>query len=362
MPSPPMLEIDALLQPIPGDEPAGGSIPFAVKQELEDARKEIDPSLYAHDDPTRPTDAKKANWPRIVDLTTETLTATSKDLILAARLTEALTRLHGYAGLRDGLTLFRRLVEECWDRLRPPIEEPDDLEMRAAAFEWLDDEDRGARFPFTIRAIPLLKGSSGPISWQDWHLMQAGKGELKIEEFERAIALAPRELCQTTVEDLEAAAQELSGLLNGLTSQMGAGAAPGMSMVRRTIGEGLTLARLILGRKGPPPTELEASAEGEAGAVEGGATPSETAGNFAGRSAQSRAQIYQRLTEAADLLQKTEPHSPIPFMVRRAIELGHLTFPQLMKALISDSSVLQQMSQSLGIAELSPDYREPDQD
>ncbi len=80
-------------------------------------------------------------WPE------ETLTETSKDLLVAARLTEGLTKEHGFGGLRDGLRLMRRLVTECWDRLNPAIESEDDLEVRAAPFYWLDEADRGARFP-----------------------------------------------------------------------------------------------------------------------------------------------------------------------------------------------------------------------
>ena len=68
-------------------------------------------------------------------------------LLIAARLTKALVKVHGFAGLRNGLHLFRLLAEQGWDRLLPAIEEEDDLEVRAARFNWLDDKDRGARFP-----------------------------------------------------------------------------------------------------------------------------------------------------------------------------------------------------------------------
>ena len=80
----------------------------------------------------RPESAQKADWAAVVRLARETLVGTSKDLLVAARLTEALTKEHGFGGLRDGLRLMRRLVSECWDRLNPAIESEDDLEIRAA--------------------------------------------------------------------------------------------------------------------------------------------------------------------------------------------------------------------------------------
>ena len=54
----------------------------------------------------------------------------------------------------------------------------------------------------------------------------------------------------------------------------------------------------------------------------------------------------------ADALGKLEPHSPIPHIIHRAIALGQLSFPELMKELITDMAVLDEMSRNLGIKEL----------
>src|SRR5947209_2351025 len=147
--SPPLLEFDALLAPIPGDSPAGGSVPFDVRGQLEEDRREDNPGDFADDDPMRPEQFKKADWGNVIRIGKETLSQTSKNLLLSARMTEALVKQHGFAGLRDGLRLMRLLVEQCWDRLNPPIESEDDLELRAGPFNWLDDPALGARFPST---------------------------------------------------------------------------------------------------------------------------------------------------------------------------------------------------------------------
>ena len=132
MPSPPLLDFDALLAAIPGDDPAGSSVPFEVKEKLEEYRKEVDPESFDKKDPTRPENATKADWPAISKLAQQTLRETSKDLLVAARLTEALVKLHGVAGIRDGFQLLRMMVEQCWDRMYPVIETPDDLEVAPA--------------------------------------------------------------------------------------------------------------------------------------------------------------------------------------------------------------------------------------
>src|SRR4051794_20166144 len=110
MPSSPVLNVEELLAPIPGDDPAGQSLPFAIRQQLEESRKEINPADFAEDDPTRPSEPKWADWAIIERLAQETLVGTSKDLLVAARLTEALLKQHGFGGLADGLTLMRRLL------------------------------------------------------------------------------------------------------------------------------------------------------------------------------------------------------------------------------------------------------------
>jgi len=48
-------------------------------------------------------------------------------------------------------------------------------------------------------------------------------------------------------------------------------------------------------------------------------------------------------------LERLEPHSPVPFLVRRAVELGALPFPLLMQELIRDANVLSEMNRELGI-------------
>ena len=238
MPSPSVLDVDALIAPIPGDSPAGGSVPFAVREKLEEYRKEVDPNDFAPDDPTRPESAQKADWAAVVRLARATLTETSKDLLVAARLTEALTREHGFGGLRDGLRLMRRLVAECWVRLNPAIESEDDLEVRAAPFFWLDEPDRGARFPNTLRQVPMVwgEGEGGRYSWLQWKQSQTGKDGISSADIEKAVQATPRDHCQAVVDDLNEAWQELDTLAKELNDKMGQ-YAPAFTGLRQALGE-----------------------------------------------------------------------------------------------------------------------------
>src|SRR5262249_49186111 len=98
---------------------------------------------------------------------------------------------------------------------------------------------------------------------------------------------------------------------------------------------------------------------GEAAADEAAAPPADgeegvavaRAGGATQRRPVSRDDVYRQLTEAADLLQRLEPHSPIPYLIQKAIELGAMPFPKLMKALIRNDDIIKEMNRELGIKE-----------
>jgi type VI secretion system protein ImpA len=333
--------IDDFLAEIPGDSPAGVSLPFAIKAELEEARKEIDPNDYDANDPTRPSEPKKADWPTIASLAQRTLKETSKDLLVAARLTEALSKLHGFGGLADGLAIMRGMVDQCWDRMYPEIDDGD-IEVRAGPFHWLGDADRGAKFPFAVRNLPIVPNNGTPLGWRQWKDSAEGRGPISKDEFDAAVNRADRAQCQATVDAVTRVVSELNGLGELLNKRMGH-ESPGLSELRGAVGECYSLARQILDKKGPAIAAAEETEEGGGGAeAAGGRSPSE-------RAVLSRAEVYRRLGEAADLLERLEPHSPIPYLVRKAVELGAMPFPVLMRALIRDDNVLLDMSRELGI-------------
>src|SRR5262245_242921 len=215
MASPPLLDFDTLVAPIPGDSPAGAPLPYDVRLKLEEMRKEINPADYDEEDPRRPTEHRKPDWAGIVKLASDTLTRTSKDLLAAARLTEALTIEKGGAGLRDGLDLLKRLSTDAWDRIYPPIENGESAEVREGPFKWLNQAGYGAMFPQTLRSTPLLVVGGRGYSVTDWQ-NQSTRGQ-----FEAAIGEATKEAVEDLAEDLKAAREHLKSLSEVLNEKMG---------------------------------------------------------------------------------------------------------------------------------------------
>lgn len=333
----PDLNLDDLLAPIAEDNPAGDAVPFDTRGDLERFRKEVTEDTAGPDDPARPPD-----WPRVARIATQTLTTTSKDLQVAARLTEALTRTDGFPGLAQGMALLRRMIEECWDRLHPSVEDGD-LEVRAGPFNWLADGDRGAWFPNTVRGVALVDGPDGGYGWRHWRQAQDGKGVTR-EEFDRAVGKATREHCQAMFDALDRTLKDFTALGKVLGEKIGP-AAPAMTDLRAALTDTHTLAKQLLQLKGPAPS-AEVAEEGEEQAATG--TGGDARGSAA-RAVATRAEVYRKLGEAADLLQQLEPHSPIPYLVRKAVELGGLPFPQLMKALIDDDDALKKLNREVGV-------------
>ncbi|MCK5794334.1 MAG: type VI secretion system ImpA family N-terminal domain-containing protein, partial [Anaerolineales bacterium] len=131
-----MVEFDALMQPIKPDHPSGddlrldsGDTTFA---QLDEMRLEIDPAI----DPSG--NAKSADWSAVVSLSSEVLSTRTKDLELAAILTQGLVVEEGFQGLLTGLRLIRGLITDFWETVHPGWDDGEIIEpIRARPLSWL---------------------------------------------------------------------------------------------------------------------------------------------------------------------------------------------------------------------------------
>jgi type VI secretion system protein ImpA len=338
----PLLDIPTLLAAISDSEPAGSLVPFEVREQLEELRTADNPDDFAPDDPMRPATFRRADWDGIIKLAQETLATKSKDLLVAARLMEALVKKYGFAGLHDGLQLLHGLVEQCWDRLYPTVEDGD-LEVRAGPFHWLDEPDYGARFPTTLRSVPLVFFEGQGYGWLDWHRSQGGRGPISREDFEKAIQATPRPRVEAVADEISRGEAELAQLSRALEAKMGP-SAPALTGVRQALDEVRQLTQQILQKM--PAIPSPGSASQSDNPMDGTAPTAPRAASLA-----SRAAAYQQIEQAADVLQKLEPHSPIPYLIRRAVKLGALPFPELLKAVVRDPGVLSELTREFGLLE-----------
>jgi type VI secretion system protein ImpA len=334
MASAPLLDFTALIAPIPGDSPAGSSMPLTVRQELETLRKEFEPHP---ENPSLPPIPKKPDWPKIRRRAEEVLTETSKDLETTFRLTEALVKLEGFAGLRDGLHLLYELADQCWDRLHPMPDEGEGMEVRAERFYWLLDPDKGARFPYSVRGIPVVNVKGEQLSYRDFVAAMQGEGAVQAAAFEGADLLSP-----DISEDVAQCVTELNQLERILAEKC-APDPPGLMELRSALDDCQRFIQKMT--RTPAPTGEEASATNGAmpGAHSGGGAPVHVG--------TSRDELYRQLAHIAAVLEKLEPHSPIPDLLRRAIELGRMPFRQLIHELVREPNLLAEVRREFGIKE-----------
>ncbi len=140
------LKIDAYMAPIPGSNPSGENLRYTpVYDQIREAKRADD----LLDKGEWLADLKSSDWRLVIKLCGEALMHETKDLQIAAWLTEALVHRQGFAGLAFGLRLLAGLVTDFWETLYPEIEE-DDLGFRAGPITYLNE-----KLPAAVYQVPI---------------------------------------------------------------------------------------------------------------------------------------------------------------------------------------------------------------
>lgn len=350
MASEPVISLDDLLAPVSEDSTTGvdlredatpDSAYFTIKEARAAARAAERNSMFD-------TDKSEADghWRKIVELAPEILQNQSKDLEIASWFTEALVRRHGFQGLRDGFKLIRGLVEQHWEGLFPQPDE-DGIETRVAALTGLNGEGAEGVLIAPIRNVDITQGAeSGPFNY--WKYQQALDIEKSLDEeakserisqlgfssvdIDRAVADSSEDFYLDLVEDIEEAIACYRDTGRLLDDFCGIDDSPPTSNIINTLEECLGAIKHIARHKLPQP---ESEAEGAAGEP---ASAGSGDGGTAAASVKSRDDAFRRLTEISAFFRKTEPHSPISYILERAVKWGDLPLEDLIRELIPDSS------------------------
>jgi len=334
-----------LLNPIAGPNPAGENLRYApVYDQIREARRQEE----AVTEGDWQTPGKKANWPLVIKLAGDALATRSKDLQLAAWLTEALIRTEGFAPLAPCLDLIRELLENFWDGLYPEIEDGD-LELRATPLEWI-----GSQLETPIKQVPLTRSG---LDWFQYKISRSvptedeaansdarraqretaiAEGKLTPEEFDSAFHATPTAFYQQAFEHLETARNSLAQLTAVCDEKFG-DFSPSFSVLRNTLEEVQQSVRILLQRKqaleGPPAEEEVAEQEAvteeviwtaeEATALPVRAEPAPRRKAPAAEP-QDREDAVERVVTATRFLRRDDPYSPVPYLLLRALRWGEL--------------------------------------
>lgn len=359
-------DLDSVLAPISAAKPAGEPLRYSGTYEaVEEARREDDPSLPQG---VWKTELKRADWAAVARLCLEALETRSKDLQLAAWLLEAWVRLDGLAGATRGLTLLAGLCESFWEIVHP-LPQDDDLEYRLAPLEWVAD-----RVPDAVRGISVTSpgGDDGRACvFADLdgarHLERLAKadpqaaiaaearGRVTMERFLVGMSLTPTSFYLALAADARECLEALDGLASLLDRLCGE-AAPSLQRLGDSVFALQHFALRVLDERRergeviaePAEERYDGFAPAEGMEEEEDDEVRRLAG---GPAIRSRAEAYRRLGEAADYLLRTEPHSPAPYLVKRAVAWGGMSLGELLQELVQGDGDLRAIYALLGMRE-----------
>jgi type VI secretion system protein ImpA len=365
----PLLATEPLLAPIPGEHPAGESLRFEpLFDQVRRLRQEEDATLPQG---VWQRDLKRADWPAVAEVCSEALQTKTKDLQIAAWLTEAWIHLYGYRGLAAGLRVVAALCREYWDVVYPPLD-PDGNDARLAPIVWTLE-----KLVFPIKSIRVTAPASEDAvayGWGEWeaalHLTKVSKGDAAVAaaaaekrgdvtqpKFLVSVSLTPAPWLVTLAGEVNDALAALADLERVLDEKCGAADAPSVAPTRdaltavqgfvsRVVQERVEKGELMVTSATPlsavPPLADGSQPDGAASAAEQQHAP--RTGAIA-----SRAEAYQALREAAEYLLRTEPHSPVPYLVRRAISWGNLSLAELLDELLQKNGDVATLYALLGM-------------
>jgi type VI secretion system protein ImpA len=331
---------EGLLNPIPGENPSGQSLRYdPVYDKIREARRaeeELQLSEEAAKRDVWTRAAKKADSVQVIKLSTEALSKRTKDLQIAAWLTEALLVQERIPGLTQGLELMRGLIENFWDTLYPEIEE-DDLQMRSAPIEWV-----GALLVNQVHKVPLTKNKLDWNKFQESRRIgyendakgndakmaarQAAIDEKKCtaEEFDEAVRNTGEPFFRQFTEDLAAADVSVLALESLCDEKFGRDA-PNFANLKKALEDLQDAVREFWKPAEEKEPELEASAD-EAASEQGISTAAAPARKRAAVSDEPADpdDAVRRMHGLARYLRLANPANPVPYMVLRGIRWGEL--------------------------------------
>lgn len=261
------IDIDAILAPVPGENPAGEDLRYSpVYEEIKEARRADDPfdrGAWQHE-------LKSSDWDKVITVAVDALTNKTKDLQIAAWLSEALTTTEGFEGLAAGLKIVNGFLRDNWEHLYPAVEEGD-KEFRAAPIGFMND-----KLSLLIKAIPitdskitreysfLKRQESRKVGYEADMKNQYGdtdegkrkrrnemieEGKLTAEDFDTAVAQSSTPFYESLAAQIKTCSDEFKKLDEIADEKFGQ-QAPRLSDLGTSLGEYERVVTMILKDKG----------------------------------------------------------------------------------------------------------------
>ncbi len=246
------IDIEAILAPIPGDNPAGEDLRYGpAYDQIKEARRADD--LLDRGDWQR--EIKTSDWDAVITTTVDALINKSKDLQMAAWLTEALVDTEGFSGLAIGLKILSGFLRDYWEHVYPVIEDGD-LDFRIGPIEHMNE-----KLWLAVKQVPLIDKDATPgYSWLQWQeSRQVGyeadirnqygdvdenkkkarnasiaEGKITAEDFDAAVARSSKAYYESLAKDLTVCLEEFKRFDDTVDEKFGS-EAPRLAELREAL-------------------------------------------------------------------------------------------------------------------------------
>ncbi|WP_226643367.1 type VI secretion system protein TssA [Microbulbifer variabilis] len=369
------INIEELTAPVSAESPVGEDIRedrsptsdyYSIKDARNSARAAERSAMF--DD----TDSDLlAPWRDVAKAAEKILSKKSKDLEVASWYTEALIRLQGFSGLRDGFLLIEQLVTNFWDDLYP-LPDEDGIETKVAPLTGLNGDGGDGTLMMPIRSAPITpEGDYGDFSFfqhqqardadriadEDAKAARIETLGYSLEDVNQCVNGASNDWANNLIETIEATISSYRNINDALRSSCGHDAPPSTN-ISSLLDEVLRTARFIY------KSQLDAIAQSEAPVApaeeQGASATDESVPNVAATilanaiaaptgPVSSREDALKLLEQAAKYFRTYEPHTPLAPGLERLIGWGRMTVSELMTELLPDEQSRALYSQLTGV-------------
>lgn len=360
----------ALLNPFASPSPAGidpreDTSPLSPYFKLRDARAAARAGERNADHDGR-SGGIDMHWQAVEESARLILIDISKDLEVAAWMTEALVRRHGLPGLAFGLELMTGLVAQFWDAgLFPARDRDDEDDPRGIPLAGLNGVSGDGTLMQSLRMTVLFhRSDQTPVTL--WQYEQSedvegigdaarkkrrlAAGVLPLADLENDARLVGQAHLRQTGEDAQRSLAWWQALAQAMTQALGRDAPPSSRVT------GVLEKIVRVADKLAPAVAMRNDQDIEIAAMNMEPHPADgietmttaTAGNDSQTPA-TRESMLRTLLVVAEYFRQHEPHSPLSHALEEAVRRGRLSFFELLQEVVPDTGTRTAILSQLGI-------------
>ena len=363
--------IDTLIAPIDGSHHGvGEDLIFDPRIDAIVAARQEDDPLLAQGNWV--TELKVADWDFVKNQCAELLSHTSKDMKLALWYVDALSHTDHLAGISQGLSLLQTLNDDYWLTMYPPLDgEEESMDIRAGLLSWfvkaLTDD---------IKQLSLADTKVESYNYNYYltardHDKQRQQNpdsetsnQLTLSDYNHAIKNSSKAWQKTLMSNLNKVTEQWQALTDQLNDLMGMDAPVFAPVTDLLMALKQHLHPLLpeyadttnsISQEGIADT-VDSTGDHESTKSNGNKSLASTKNvtltdfNPSNRDHQSnRRQALKLLAQIQEYFATNEPHSPVTFLLGRAIDWADMPLDQWLAHIIKNEDQLSMISDMVGI-------------